>query len=419
MPISTHEALDVLIIGAGSVGSSVAMHLGQAYAAAGGSKKIRVIDPDLEGSYSSSERNAGGVRATLSDPLNISLSKLSLDYYARVRDEVGFREVGYLWLSEDSAREQVARSMRTQAALGWDVELWDLARIRKERPFLDKLEGVGFGWFGKRDGLINPNLLKLHYRGLATKSGVEFKDRTEIVRATPSSVGGGFDVVVRRKLDAWTEATRETYFGGESLADSTWVEETLHVRQIVNCAGAWGSEVARRLGYVSHVIPSRRQACLVETRGVDLTRYGMTISPAGVYFHPEASYMVAGINEPETKPGFNFEFDGQSYFEEKVWPELYGLSTSFEELKLKSGWAGLYENSPDHSAIIGAVETKPGLYECMGFSGHGVMQSYGAGLALGELMTTGKYATLDLGSLSSKRFASSDRKDWMKEGWVI
>ena len=94
---------------------------------------------------------------------------------------------------------------------------------------------------------------------------------------------------------------------------------------------------------------------------------------------------------------------------EVIWPALYERSSAFERLKHITGWAGLYEVSPDESAIIGKVETgqpagKDSVFEAHSFSGHGVMHSYSAGLALAELILRGQYQTMDIGQLSARRF---------------
>ena len=87
------EAAGTLIVGAGLAGSATAMHL-----AALGDDGVVVVDPDLAGARSSSELNAGGVRATWWQPVNVELCAATIDFMARHREELGFREHGYLWL---------------------------------------------------------------------------------------------------------------------------------------------------------------------------------------------------------------------------------------------------------------------------------------------------------------------------------
>jgi glycine/D-amino acid oxidase-like deaminating enzyme len=94
---------------------------------------------------------------------------------------------------------------------------------------------------------------------------------------------------------------------------------------------------------------------------------------------------------------------------ETIWPALFERSTAFEKLKHLTGWAGLYEVSPDECAILGEVvhgEAKRfgQVYEAHSFSGHGVMHSYSAGMALAEKIVQGRFETLDASSLSALRF---------------
>jgi FAD-dependent oxidoreductase domain-containing protein 1 len=192
-----------------------------------------------------------------------------------------------------------------------------------------------------------------------------------------------------------------------------WIE--IEAKQVVNAAGAWAPRLAKILGYRCPSTPVRRQISLFQTRDVDLTEFGMIIDPSGVYFHPESIYGLCGFATPNEAPGFNFQYDADAFFEEHIWAHLYERSTAFESLKHVSGWAGLYENSPDHHAIIGRVSSQ--VFEAHSFSGHGAMQSYAVGVALAELMVKGRYETLDLSELSGDRFVNG--QSIAGETWVI
>ncbi len=391
------QTVETLIIGAGVIGSSVAMHLAKV-----GMTGIHVIDLDLEGSLSSSELNAGGVRATWVQPINIEMSKLTIDYFSQVADQVGYKPCGYLWLHPEDRWNRALQARDRQLEMGWPVEVWDVAQLRNRVPFLDKTDGIAGAMFAPRDGLINPNLLKNHYRDVARSLGVGFEDRT-VLRGvsyenhSPSPIHATcerFEKVMSHETKLEISASESHDLGRAKIE--------YRAQLIINCAGPWAFRVAQILGYSTSARPVRRQVCIFDGRDVDLTPYGMIVDTSGVYFHPEAMNGLAGFANSDEATGINFEYDGERFFEERIWPALYERSTAFERLKHVTGWAGLYEVSPDECGIIGSVQK--GVFEAHSFSGHGVMHSYAAGLVLAEEIVFGRSRTIDSALLSGDRF---------------
>lgn len=399
----TEFRVETLIVGAGVIGSSVAMHLAQL-----GMKDIRVIDFDLEGSLSSSELNAGGVRATWVQPINIEMSKITIDYLAERASEVGYRDCGYLWLHPADRLERALKARELQVKMGWPVEVWDIPKLQSRVPFIDKTDGIAGALFGPRDGLVNPNRVKNHFRDEARKLGVAFDDRT-MLRAVEYVASGshGVKCVAERFENVMSHESRLSVLTlHPEVKERTKV--IYHAKRVINCAGPWAAYVAGVLGYKTPVHPVRRQIALFDCRDVDLTPFGMIIDPSGVYFHPEATNGLAGFAAPE-KPGFNYDYDGESFFQEIIWPALYERSTGFERLKHLTGWAGLYEVSPDECAVIGVASNgeagKSGaVFEAHSFSGHGVMHSHAAGRVLAEKIVQGRYELVDAEPLSGSRF---------------
>ncbi|MBC7692772.1 MAG: FAD-binding oxidoreductase [Methylotenera sp.] len=417
--------VEVLIVGAGLIGSSLAMHLGNQ-----GVETVRLVDFDFEGSLSSSELNAGGVRATFNQPLNILASKHSIEYFAQHAAEVGYRACGYLWLQTSEKMAAALKARDRQTELGWPVDAWDVTALRDRVPFIDRTDDLAGALFAPRDGLINPNLLKNHFRSTARTKGVVCEDRV-LVRSAELQVDGSWIVTCEKFPSVLTGEQKIAVLSSENpSAASAGVPATqlkYRAQKVVNCAGAWAGQLAKILGYESPCYPLRRQISMFDCRELDLTPYGMIVDTSGVYFHPEATSILGGLCNVSEPRGINFQYDADAYFEEYIWPNLAERASVFEKLRHLTGWAGLYEVSPDDSAIIGAVEQgapgaffkasgKARVFEAHSFSGHGAMHSYAAGLALAELMTSGRYSTLDFAPFSATRF---DRNELIHETAVI
>ena len=384
---------DVVIVGAGLIGSSIAMHLAKK-----GQISVVVIDFDLEGSLSSSELNAGGVRASWSQPLNILASKNSIEYFETIADEIGYRACGYLWLHTPESLEKAKAPRQRQLDLGWSSEIWDVAKLRNKIPFIDKTDDLAGAVFVPRDGLLNSNLLKLHYRNEAKKLGVRFVDRQKLVKAEKH--GNRWQLVCETFPQVLSHEEKVSVLSGQGPKDLR--TQVWSANQVVNAAGPWAAAVAQILGYQSPSHPVRRQVSIFDSRELDLSPYGMMVDPSGVYFHPEATNGLAGFLNRDEPAGVNFSYGGEDFFNEMIWVALFERSSSFEKLRHITGWAGLYEVSPDDSAIMGQVNAN--TFEAHSFSGHGVMHSHAAGLGVAELMLGARYETLDFSPLSGTRF---------------
>ena len=407
---------DVLIIGAGVVGSAIAMGLTRL-----GQKNVTLVDLDLSGEWSSSELNAGGVRGTWSQSINRLTSQYSIRYFESVAEQVGYHASGYLWMHRKETFDSALKAREIHENQGWEVDSLDVKGIQSKVPYLDKTSDLAGALFGKKDGLINPNRLKEHYREQAIAGGATFIDGIWVREATVES---GLHRVSAFQFQSQIDSVKKReILVSDPKSKSEFDSDlgsfiTIEAKQVVNAAGAWAPELARILGYSSPSVPVRRQISLFHARDVDLTKHGMVIDPSGVYFHPEAIYGLAGFADPAERAGFNFHYDGESFFEEFIWPVLHERASVFESLRHVSGWAGLYENSPDHHAIVGRAQAAPGqVYEAHSFSGHGVMQSYAVGVALPELMLKNRYETLDLSELSAERFKNGVQS--AGETWVI
>jgi sarcosine oxidase subunit beta len=414
-----HLDSNVVIVGAGLVGSSVAMHL-----AALGVKDITVLDLDLAGDWSSSELNAGGVRATWHHPINGALSRISIDYFETVAKEVGFLQKGYFWMYGRDQWDGASRRLQQNQALAHlGIEYLSPEQVSTRFDFLDRVTDLGGATFSPKDGLINPNLLKLHFRSRAEAGGVVFANRYWVHGVTvdhqthhvnlrawqlPAQMTSDQVKEFLSTSDASATAAKALEYGAK--------EVTVSCRQLVNCTGPWARKFAHAMGINSWSHAVRRQISFFECRDVNIKPYGMFVDSSGVYFHAEGEAVLSGYAVPNETYGYCYDYDGEEFFNENIWPALYKRSSRFEQLKHVSGWSGLYEVSPDHSAIVGRVPGFEMVYEAHSFSGRGAMQSYAAGLALAETMVYGESRSVFIEGLDSGRF---DRGEKVSEDLII
>jgi len=415
--------VDVLIAGGGVIGSAVAWAL-----ATRGVSNVIVVDLDLAGLYASSELNAGGARATWWQPVNIETCAATLDFFRLHHDELSFQERGYLWLHGDPRLFEIAQSkLALQDDFGLGVEILKPSEVAERFPVVDtdpaRLVGATFS---PRDGLVNPNAVRQWFRREAESLGVRFLNRHYV-----SGVRTARQPKSRRRVD-WVEVSE---IAGRDPMDSegsireiltthTLSPEVVESREqfecdvVVNCLGAWSPLFSAKVGISDVTEPTRRQICMVSVQHEDQARVkellslGMVVDASDLYFHPEGNDILAGYSIPEEAPGFDFHYDGESFFIEHVWPRLAECSSMFERSKHVRGWSGLYAVTPDRSGIAGPIAGFTNLFEAHSFTGRGVMQSYGVATALAEWIDLGTSAGL-IGSMTRDRFG--DRSRWLVE----
>ncbi len=394
---------DTLIVGAGLMGSSTAYHLAKM-----GAKNIAVIDADLVGRLSSSELNAGGARATWDQSINVKLSKESIDFFKANPEKTGYRPVGYLWMFQpqqwNGALDRVKFLQNTHQIA---VEELSVSALKSKVPFIDKTDDLAGATFSPEDGLFNPNILKTYFREEAKSLGVVFLEghRVKSIHRPKSDL-----VEVECELIPPKNETelKEFYETDPSIDQKRSEKTVIRGKCLANCAGPWAAHIAKMIGYESPVYALRRQVSIFDVRDFDMSHFGMMIDPSGVYFHPEATNILGGYAEHEEPKGWNLSYDGESFFQEKIWAPLFERSTKFEQLKHLTGWGGLYEMTPDKTGILGRVDGLNNIFENHGYSGRGAMQSYAAGRGLAELMHFGKFQTLDLSTLTGSRFRTGN-----------
>jgi len=371
------ERADVVIIGGGVIGASIAYHL-----AVKGVRDVVVVERDRLGAGSTS-RNAGGVRLQFSTEINARLSLRSLPRLERFNDEMGvdpgFEQVGYLFLiTNDRDAASFERSLQLWSRLGIPARRLDQGQVHELFPEV-RIDDVRFATYCEKDGYLDPTSLLNGYVARAREQGVRFSEGQAVT---------AIDLESGRVSGVRTPSS------------------TISTPTVVNAAGPWAGEVGKLVGVDLPITPLRRQIFVTDpVAGLDRD-FPLTVEMAtGFYFHRESGGVLMGMADPADKPGFDDSVNWE--FLPTIVERALDRMPALEKANVKTGWAGFYEDTPDKHPILGRIAAVPGFISAAGFSGHGLMHAPAAGEAIAELIVDGK-TTLDISALSFDRFARGD-----------
>jgi sarcosine oxidase subunit beta len=338
------RSVDVLIIGAGVTGASIAHHL-----ASLGIRDVAVIDraPGLGGG--SSPRATGGFRAQFETEVNVRLSMLSREKLLRFEEETGvdpgFAQHGYLFLARSpEVLEGLREAVAVQHACGaTESRVISAAEARTINPAIQDDAIIG-GTYSPADGFIRAMQILRGYYESARRQGVEFHFDDD-----------------RRDFAA---------------------------RVTVNAAGAWAAEICD----VPISPVERHVVSTVETAVLDASM-PMTIWTDDGFHLRVRDRRVLLLAPPPLMPSI------ESIAHERV-PCLRDVA-----LDDSAAWSGFYEMTPDRHAIVGWLTDD--LFIAGGSSGHGVMHAPAIGQLAAE-MIAGKPPSIDIHALRPQRFAEGE-----------
>jgi glycine/D-amino acid oxidase-like deaminating enzyme len=381
---------DVVIVGGGVMGCSIALHLREA-----GVARVVVIERDSTYARASSHLAMGGIRQQFGSALNVKLVQLSLPFWRALDQrmsrpgrpiQANFRPRGYLFLVDRDQSESFERRLSLMRGCGAAVEKLDRAAISRRLPdaFLDD---IAFGVFGREDGYASPREVLKGMRAGAEISGAEL-------------VTGEVTAIERTGNRA----------AGVKLTNG----ERISAAAVVNAAGAWAGELARLAGLELPIRPQRQHLFRCALPGFWPYRFPMVIDPTGVHWRHDDPDHVSDLDRivvartyPDEPFGENFECDTPRW-ERDFLPPLVHRLPAFANLRVVEAWCGLYEVTPDHNPVIGAQRELEGLYVAAGFSGHGLMMSPAIGRVMSEIIRTGRGESADVSPLGADRFARGE-----------
>ncbi|XP_017757907.1 PREDICTED: FAD-dependent oxidoreductase domain-containing protein 1 [Eufriesea mexicana] len=401
---------DVVIIGGGVIGSSIAYWLRKRVYS--DDFRVIVVEKDPMYTTASTVLSVGGLRQQFSLKENIEMSLFGAEFIRNVNDYLGidgepavntyFHPYGYLTLASVKGAERLIKNSKLQNFLGAKNILLSAAKLKNIFPWLNT-EGIELGCLGlEKEGWFDPWALLSAFKKKALLLGAQYV----------SGEAQGFT----HKED------KESYGELDKLVIKT-KEGEIHNIQFsiaIVAAGAFSGKIAEmaKLGMGNELLqiklpvePRKRYVyCFHSPDGPGLNT-PLTVDYSGTYFRREglAGTFICGRSPEESEEptieDLSVDYD---YFEEKIWPILAQRVPAFEKLKLKSCWAGYYEfNTFDQNGIVGLHPYHQNLMFATGFSGHGIQQAPAVGRAVSELIVDGKYTTIDLSNLSFERIINN------------
>ncbi|MEV5540339.1 FAD-binding oxidoreductase [Saccharopolyspora shandongensis] len=370
-----HRA-DVVVIGGGVVGVSTAFYLAEA------GVDVLLLERDELGAGSTSKA-AGGVRAQFSDPVNIELGQRSLrafeDFARRPGGEIDLKQHGYLFLLSDHADVAAfERGVRLQNEFGVPSRMLTVREACELSPYVVP-DGLRAAAFSPTDGHCTPEAVVQGYAQGARHHGALLRRNCPV---TGIEVSRGEITAVH------------TDFG--SVETST----------VVCAAGAWSAAVGEFAGVELPVRPLRRQILVTEPVPDLPPRLPFTIDfGTSFYFHDEGPGLLIGMSDPDEEFGFRLNTDDR--WLGRLADAVARRAPRLADIGVAHGWAGLYEMTPDHNALIGEAAGPSRFLYATGFSGHGFLQ----GPAIGEVMrdlVLGRRPVVDVSGLDARRFAGAE-----------
>lgn len=353
--MSSNGVYDVIVIGAGSVGTPMSMSLADA--------GLRTLCIDLEASAGQGNNKCaiGGTRATHTEPAKVALALRSLEVFRRWEtsfgDDIGWHQGGYMYVAYDRERMGLfERNVPGQSEAGLDIRLITADRVAELAPGIRR-DGLLGGTWSPEDGSCNPMQACYAFWRRAVELGAEFRFGERVLAL--GTTGGKVTSVVTDK--------------GEYRCGA-----------VVNCAGSFAVDVGNMAGVEHAVAPDSHEAGITEPvrRLFEPMIVDIRSIPgsANYYFYQHTTGQVVFCITPDPPiPGTATE--ETSSFLPLVAPRMVELYPRLANLKVRRVWRGVYPMSPDGSPILGSGPES--YYYAVGMCGQGFM----LGPGIGEVMT--------------------------------
>jgi len=369
---------DIVIIGAGVMGASIAFHLAQRKAG-----RILVIDRDHVG-RGGTGRSSALIRMHYSFPAEVQLALVSLRMFERWGELVGeatlFQKTGFVRIVHPNEMERLKLNVDMQQKLGVNVSLISGQDLQKLEPdwIVNDVEVAAYepdSGFGDGAAVANDFLAR------ARDQGVCYFPRTQTtgIRVDGGRVRG--IATDRGDIDAPT---------------------------VIAATGPWTRPLFQKVGYDLPIETEFHQVAILKN-APEMKSGGCACIDSGTqtYFRPDGldKFLLGDFYGKRPVDPDNFPQRASDESFEEVIERACRRVPKLEKAEVMRGVTGVYDMTPDSRPLLGEIPGIAGLHVCAGFSGMGFKISPAIGLVMSELILDGVAKTVDIRAFRPQRFA--------------
>ena len=383
----TTMSANVVVIGGGVNGTSVAMHLARM-----GAGKVLLVEKGHLASGATG-RSGAMIREHYLHPVLVRMARESSDVFHNFGDAVGgdarFLQTGRLLLFDEGDAESARANVAMNRDLGVDIRTISPEEINEIVPQINAA-GVALAAYEPNSGYADSIATTYAYAEQARNYGTEILTGCAVT---------GFKVASGRVIGVMTES-------GDVETDA-----------VVVAAGPWTNRLAATLGETLPITPVRVQMVHLRrppslesmtTTVIDYTNGSYYRANSG--FHSlmggERTEDLQEVTDPDAY-GLNADHDVITRF----WQRARLRFPDFGSTTPLGGYGSLYDMTPDGNPVLDRSATADGLYWAAGFSGHGFKLSPVVGRMMAELVLHGDCRDHPVGAFRAGRFAEGDPLD--------
>ncbi len=375
---------DVVVIGAGIVGTSAAFYLSQR------GLKVVLVDKRFVAAGATGKSSAI-IRQHYSNPVTAKMAHWGVRVFQNFAEEVGgecgYTKTGFAILVNERDRRGLEENVALQQSVGINTRVVSAAELAELDPGIQVTDEM-IGAYEPDGGYADPALTCAGLADAAKRFGAQVRQSTTV---TGIALRGG------------RVASIETSAGEISTP------------AVVNCANAWAPSIAKMVGVELPIEASRHQVATFQ-RPPQYKQPHLTTGDFinNIYARPDGGLTLVGSIDPNEA-------------NEKADPDRYNESADFDFIEFasaricqrypfmqqalnKGGWTGIYDITPDWHPIIDEAPAGSGVFHAAGFSGHGFKLGPAVGVMIADMVTRTRAPTdgLDRRMFRLSRFAEND-----------